>query len=429
MAVDETPSNDAVPEQPMPPEQMPGAIGTPPPTPFSDLPRPPRRGDAGGAIPFDPMGHLTLQSLAEVDPKKPAVAEGVVTKAQIDAAKRKVTFVPKFPTLERMYAEYPLLHKQGALRVERVHPQWEVSQYGEKVRVCGVLSWRHPIISSQDFTHVFGGFRYRVFGLLDQEDPNNAGGPPQPVEIAVAEFEVPVPPNLENLPISEAETGADQGPPPPFPMQPGMMPMMQQPATPYGRRAGMYQPQYPPGYYMPQQPSADPFAPAFNFATRLFERQPPAAPPVSDAMWNLLGKQSETSVEGVRFMAEQNARAYEAQLAGMRHEMQAMREAAMSNADKPTDVVQMVSAMSQLVSAQKGGADSDLVRQMRDDHERALRHEKEEHEREVKALRDDTERTLLRLREESDRATARDKQLADDRIRLAESAPPTWTTN
>ena len=46
------------------------------------------RGDGGAAVPFDPMAFSSLNSLEEVQRKAPA-AEGLITKAQVDAARKE----------------------------------------------------------------------------------------------------------------------------------------------------------------------------------------------------------------------------------------------------------------------------------------------------------------------------------------------------
>lgn len=412
MPVDETPTREPVPDHPMPPESLPGAMGMPPPTPFADLPKPGRRGDGGAAVPFDPMAFSSLNSLEEVQRKAPA-AEGLITKAQVDAARRKQNFIPKFATLENMYAAYPLLKERGRLRVVREQPQWSEDQFGQKVRVCGTLDFKHPCIGSDQFAARFGGFKYRVFGMLDQENRENAGGPPQPVDVAVAEFDIPVSPNLQNLPVAEADMGSMENMPP-FPMyDPQMF------SSPYGRRPAAM-PQYPP-YFMPQQSQGDAMGAFANFATKVVERQQPASAPVSDAFWNVIGRNADTSVENMRLMADQQAAAYREQAQAAQRREEAAMQALRDQANRPADVVQMVSAMSQLVQAQKGGADSDTIRQLRDDHERQMRHASEENERAQARLREENDRTLTRLREDNERAIERERSLADNRTKLVEA--------
>jgi len=420
MALDETPSREPVPDQPLPPERLSGG-SVPPPTPFADLPKPARKGDAGAAVPFDPMGYAVLESLAEVQPKAGPEGGTVITKAQIEAAKRKARFVPKFPTLESMYAEYPRLLTSGRLRVVRETPQWIDDPYTGKTRVSGTLAFKHPCVTSEEFTRQFGGQKYRVFGLLEQEDPANAGGPPQFVEMAVAEFDLPLAPNLENLPVAEADMGNPNEPPMPFPMYQNQQ--MFNP-SPYGRRAGM-PPNYP--YYMPQQmpgmpqPGMEATRPVFDFARSVMEQQQRSAPPpMPDAFWNVLGRQGESGQENLRFMAEQQSRMAQTQIEALQQQLMQERQTAREQMSRPSDLVSTVEAVAKLTEAQKGGADSDTIRQMRDDHERSVRHAKEEADRTLSMAIERHERELARLKEDHERLLARERESASGHVKLAE---------
>jgi hypothetical protein len=423
MALDETPSREPVPEQSFPPERLSPSASVPPPTPFADLPKPSRKGDSGVAVPFDPMGYAVLESLAEVQPKTGSDGGAPVTKAQIDAARRKARFVPKFPTLESMYAEYPRLLTSGKLRVVRETPQWVDDPYTGKTRVSGTLAFKHPCVTSEEFTRQFGGQKYRVFGLLEQEDPANSGGPPQLVEVAVAEFDLPLAPNLENLPVAEADIGSygASDPPMPFPMYQSQQ--MFNP-SPYGRRAGM-PPQYP--YYMPQQMPGMPgmaadTSPVFNFAKSVMEQQRAAAPPpMPEAFWNVLGRQGESGQENLRFMAEQQSRMAQAQIEALQQQLMQERQTAREQMSRPSDLVSTVEAVAKLTEAQKGGADSDVMRQLRDDHERNMRHAKEEADRAMARTVESHERELARLKEDYERLLVRERDSAEQRVKLAET--------
>lgn len=410
--MDETPANDPVPEQELPPERIAGGLITP--SPFADLPKPSRRGDPVVAVPFDPLGYQVLASLAEVQ-QKPVAPDGVLTKAQIDASRRKATFVPKFSTLEAMYAQHPELLKWGRLRIERVQPQWYDDAYGQKTRVSGTLSFRNPCISSEEFARLFGGFRYRVFGAVDQENRENEGGPPQPVEIAVAEFEVPLPPNLDNLPVAVIDPQMDV----PAPL--GFMGDVMFGSSPYGRRTMM------PGMMgYPMQMPASPnqsigVEPVLNFASQVMQqRQQPQSPPVSDAVWNVLGKQNEFAQQNMRELTEQNMRILQANNEQLQRQIEAERQRVIDVSNRPTDMVQMVESVSKLTAAQKGGMDSDTMRQLRDDHERQLRFMKEENDRAVARQREEFERAMKMQRDDLERLSARERETSELKMRIGD---------
>lgn len=409
MSVETSPSTDPVPEEPLPPDQLPGSSGIGLPTPYADLPRPGRKGDGAAAIPFDPLGYGVLSSLAEVE-QKPEKNDQTLTKAQIDAARRKAHFIAKYSTLEGMYAQHPELVRVGRLRVERIQPQWAEDAYGQKVRVCGTLDFRHPCVSSETFARTFGGFKYRVFGMVDQENRENQGGPPQPVEIAVAEFEVPVQPNLDNLPIAAVDMGAAEMPP----VHPMFAPMN---ATPYGKRAGMPTPQFP--FYPPAAaPAAMPIEPVLNFAATAMRQ--PAAPPVSDAVWKVLASANETSAQAIREASASNARILEQRLEATERQVELERQRALEAQNRPTDMVQMVRSVAELTAAQKGGLDSDAMRQLRDDHDRQLRHEKDAHERLIARLNEEHARALQQQRDDNERLITREREASEMKLRIAD---------
>jgi hypothetical protein len=364
------------------------------PSPFADLPKPGRRGEQS-AIPFDPMGNQALQSLQEVKPEPMTAA----TKGQIDAAKRRVNFLPKFVTLEMMYAYHPDVQARGRIRVERLQPDWVLDDMGQQVKIKGVLAFKHAPIGSEEFASIFGGFRYRVFGMVERDNVENSGGPPQLVDVALAEFDLPLAPNLANLPISEANATTETGLP--FAVSPMF--------TPYGRRPMMQG--LGAGFAQPQQfyPSATPASDASGFVQplvsllgrQLDRSQGPAYAPPSDAYWSTLTEQSRTAQDNVRSMAQQNVELLTRELQAARAEAAEKDRRLSELLSRPNDVVQTVNAVSQLTAAQKGSFDSDVVRQLRDDHERQLRMTREDADRALARAQSDYERSLAREREES----------------------------
>lgn len=413
---DEARPADMPPEPPLPPETLPGSA--PVPTPFTDLPKPARKGDGVAAVPFDPMGYDVFHSLTEVIPKATR-AEEVVTKGQIDAARRKATFIPKFATLESMYAANPELQRIGKLRIERIQPQWCESAYGGKTRVNGILSFRHDCIGSEEFARFFGGFKYRVFGLLDQENRENKGGPPQPVEIGVAEFDIPIEPNLNNLPIALADLSSSDVPSPvPFYGMPAF-------ANPYERRASMSPP-----YPMYQGPMAMPSAPGLpvepvlNFARDAMNQRNAPQPPISDAVWNVLGRSNEQATQVLRDSMQTQLERDHREREMLMRQLEEERRRNLELTNRPTDVAQMLDGVAKLTQAQKGTMDSDSMRQLREDYERQMAMLRQENERVISRLREEHDRALNQQRADFERMAAHDREAneikarhQDDRIR------------
>jgi len=381
------PESDAPLTEPIEPMEPPPAAPVSGFSPFADLPKPGRKSESG-AVPFDPIGYHTFQNLQEVKPEP--------TRAP---AKRS-RMVPKYSALETMYGQHPDIASRGKLRIERIEPAWYTSPTGENCKVKGILAFAHQPLGTQEFAGLFGGFRYRVFGMLEMETAENVGGPPQMVDVACAEFEIPVQPNLDNLPMAETDMGIG-----PQPMDQYPMPMGGSMYSPYGRRQNMmapmpfYQPFMPQQQQMPQV--GQPLEPVLNFAEKMMNRPQPmyqqASPP--DAFYNAVTKQNESAQENMRHLSMQNAELLSRQLEHTQKQLEEERRRSLDVANKPTDVVQMVGAMSQLVQAQKGSADSEVVRQMRDDHERAMRRQQEDSERAQAKLSQDYDRSLARERE------------------------------
>jgi len=391
------PAVPTVPSMQMPtPEQM-ASVALP------ELPRPGRRGaDQSVAIPFDPMGYHTFQSLQEVKP------ESAATKGQADAARRRANFLPKFLTLESMYSQNPTLQSQGTLRIERIEPHWWSDAYGQQVKVRGLIAYGSPSMSTEQFIHTYGGFKYRVYGMLLQENRENGGGPPSNVDVAVAEFEVPMSPNLDNLPVAEMPEQSQNYSPDAAPMPVPMM-NMNMFQSPYGRRQGGPTPMgmYYPQQQQPQQPQNDGsgvIAPVLGFAREMLGRQQQQpmyqqAPP-TDSFVNAISQQARTSQEVIQQSSQQQMSMMQSQMDRLYAQLEEERRRNQEMNNRPADVVQMVEGMSKLVSAQKGGADSDLVRQMRDDHERSLRLQREESERQFTRQTADFERAISRANDE-----------------------------
>jgi hypothetical protein len=270
------------------------------------------------------------------------------------------------------------------------------------MRVSGTLAFRHPIIDDASFAQRFGGFRYRVFGIVDQENRENKGGPPQPVEIAVAEFEIPTPPNIHNLPLMDASETEPWG------FQPGATPDMNY--SPYARR---------PGAPMPYAGNPqDNLGPLLSLTERVMARNEPRS--MSDEAWKLIGRQSETAVSTLRDSSDRQTQLLISQIDRLERQLEEERRVSREQSNRPTDMVQMVDGMSRLVSSTKGNTDSEVLRQMRDDHERLTRQMSEDHERSMTRVREENERVIARMNRDAEHALSRERENNEMRIRIAE---------
>ena len=369
------------------------------------IPQPGRRASDEAQIPFDPSGFQVLRQLEEVE-KKPEPAQGVLTAGQIADARRKAKFVPKFSSLESMYAANPEVVTSGRLRIERIQPQWYDDEYGQKMRVSGVIAFKHPIIGDENFAQKFGGFKYRVFSLLDQENRENRGGPPQSTEVAVAEFEIPLPPNVMNLPVADVEMPVDmQGAPDMY--GPQYAPPY---GSPYGRRSV-------PGMQYPGQGQPD-YNPFLSLAERALTRNQENLP---SAAWDVIGRANDTAVQGIRATSERQVELLADQVRRLEAQLEAERQRGYEVQRRPTEMAEMVDGMSRLVASTKGNTDSDVIRQMRDDHDRAISRISQENEQKLRRVSEEFERSSARMKEDADRALAREREYAELRMRASEA--------
>ena len=170
--------------------------------PLEELPFPGRRARPIHEVrePFggsrDPLSGTQFSSLQETPPQHEVVARAEASR------RRGGDRIPKFPTLETMYAAFPDVARIGKLRVVRIEPQWWNDGYtGQRVRVNGILGYHEKPISTQEISKMYGGYKYQVFGMLEQTDREDFGGPPKLVDVAFAEFTLPVDPVPEARPV------------------------------------------------------------------------------------------------------------------------------------------------------------------------------------------------------------------------------------
>ena len=384
--------------------------------PLDDLPFPARRRASVPAsqVGFDPLAGAEVGTL----PESHVSSEDVDRRAEI-SRKRGGGNSPKYPSLETMYSAYPELRRTGRLRVQRIEPEWFTDPHsGARQRISGIVGMHETMISTQDFLRMYGGYKYRVYGVLEQSDSSNIGGPPAFVDIAVAEFSIPVEPNMSSLPIADdmGESGVEM-----------TMPFLYPPSSPYGggrRQAPAQQPQQ-------QSPGGDFIGPMFSFAERMatHAQQQPAPQPIPDTVFNLMGRQSERSIDAAKEMAQQQVQMLERQLQAREAEMMEIRRQLSEVNNKPNDMVEMVKAVSMINSSVRGSASSDDLRAIQDQHqrdsearqrefERLLEVEKRDKEREIDRLRSDLQMRVSameeRLREKEASFERRERELRDD---------------
>ena len=382
-------------------------------TALPELPFPSRRRASSPAaqIGFDPLGGGDIGSL----PESQAPMEDVDRRAEI-TRKRGGGNVPKFPSLETMYSAYPELRRTGKLRVQRIEPEWFYDEHSRtKMRISGIVGMHETMISTQEFLRTYGGYKYRVYGVLEQGDPGNAGGPPAFVDIAVAEFSIPVDPNMSSLPIADdvGESGVEMN-----------MPFLYPPGSPYGGRR-----QQP--MQQPQQNDGGTIGPMLSFAERMVAHAQPQQQqqPIPDTVFNVMGRQTERQIDATKEMAQQQVALLERQLQSRDAELSEMRRQIASINDKPNDMVEMVKAVALINSSVRGSASSDEMKVIQEQHqhdmearqrefERLIEIEKREKERDVSRAREDMQLRVAameeRLREKEASVERRERELKDE---------------
>jgi len=364
-----------------------------PPLPYADGTYPGGRPEA--AVPFDPMGTATVSALEEISPSEPT------TRARIEAMKRRQRLINKFKTLEAMYAEHPALQTLGRLRVERLEPKFFPDATGQRVPVSGIIDYSCPPIGTAEFMNRFGGLRFQVFGTLEQTASDFDGGAPQPVDVAVAEFTIPLPPNMNSLPIPEASI-MSWGNSPPFVGGAGWG---------WGSRGnaggGMPAGSYPGAY--PSWPSTGSLDSAFSFASDVINRASHMSPQpnVPPQAWEAFSNMHAGSQSAISQMAQTQAQILQSQLDEERRRAAEERQWALqqmqASTNRPSEFREAVEAMAALTAAQRGSADSDTVRQMRDEHERTLRFQREESDRRLADKDREMQRNIQFVQDEARR--------------------------
>ncbi|MFA4971404.1 MAG: hypothetical protein WC683_02240 [bacterium] len=375
--------------------------------PLPELPFPARRRSGGpAATSYDPMGGIDMGSL----PESRAPMEDVERRAEI-SRRRGGMNVPKFPSLETMYSAYPDLRKVGKLRVQRIEPEWHLDPgTGQRQRVSGIVGMHNMMIGTQEFLRLYGGYKYRVYGVMEQGDSSNMGGPPALVDVAVAEFSVPVDPNMQSLPIADSESS--EGP---------MVFTFPGGGSPYGG-AGMRM-------QMPQQQQPQDYAPFLSFAERMANRPQQAQQGLPDTVFSVMGRQQERAIDSTKEMAQQQVALLERQLEAKQAEMMEMRRQIAEIGQKPNDMVEMVKAVALINSSVRGGANSDDMRAVQEQHarememrqrefERLIEIEKREKEREVERVRSEMQTRVAsledRMRDKDTIIERRERELKDD---------------
>lgn len=321
----------------------------------------------------DPLGDAV--DTIEEDPVAQSYA-----RAQQQVGQRRTRDIPRYPTLETMYAAMPELAAHGRIRIERTEPKWDFdSSTGQRIRASGILDYHSDLMSTQQIAERYGGYSYHVYGMLEMDDKTNPGGPPKFVDRGVAEFTIPRPPALD---VQPAQEGADM-------WRRGAV------SGSSGNNSGV--------------------DPLLGIVERLTRGNNPTAP--SDTVFRTVAEQGQASAQQIREMAQ-------AQVDMLRHENEAMRqkldriEAQASN--KQSDIVSLTQAVAALNQSSRTSASSEELRALRDQHEQSIARLKEDHARELDRVYRERDRENERMRAEVEARVERAEDKLKDQREMAE---------
>ena len=309
-------------------------------------------------------------------------------------------------SLESLYGSLPESALYGAeFRIERTEPKWWVDDQGIKTRINGIIAIEKIPIPMSRFAAKYGGHSYRVTCTLEK---SRDGAIPQRVDHAVAEFTIPVDPNLDVLPILGDE------------------PQM----SAYSNRRSPIIAM--PGPYAQPQSDGDVVGQALNFAAQYGRGQP-------GIDGNVLGafqQQSQAALEGQREFAQQQAEILRAQLEATNAELREMRHSSAQASREPSDLVRMVEAVGSLNSSVRTRASSDEIRAVEESNRSAMQVQQQTHQALIDGMRSqhadqlraaedrcrdaraDAERERARGAEEADRRERNAKENAERELRL-----------
>lgn len=377
-----------------------------------------RLGDSSG---IDPMTNSLPSSPAPVSlPEVQYVAPSYATKSRGGGrTPTSAGSLRKYHSVQDMVASLPELQSSTSqLRVERTEPEWSTDpNTGEKIRVCGFLGFESPTTTVEQIGQKHGGYKFRVFGTVERQPPDNRGGPPVRVDIAVAEFDIPAEPNLDTLPYQDSEVDMS-----------------------FGRRA-----QSP--FFMMQQPQPMQTSPDGGIVAKLADRfisqnQQPMnhGQQLPTSAFDTVVRQSERAIDATTGLAqkqiEQLQREKELLLQRLDSMQDQMRESMQqqNQANKTPEIVAMAQALGALNTGRNAGISTEEREAIHRAHEReverlskeaqiekeALRREVEresiKHQEQIRELQSMFDRERLHMREEADRRERIAKEIGEQNV-------------
>lgn len=342
---------------------------------LTDLPFPARRArPISFGVAEDPFG-LRGQFPAALEETPP---QDEVERAA-ETSRRGAGRIPKFPTVETMYAAYPDIHRTGKVRVVRTEPKWWVDALsGQRMKVNGILSKHEAPISTAEIERRYGGYKYEVFGMLEKFDRDDPGGPPRMVDVAVAEFEIPMDPVSDSRPIEENTM---------FPFwnrrgQPAQMPQQQQGGNP------------------------GEWGPVLQFAKEMARGNGEST---SNTAFETLARQGEMTTQQIQDLARQQINALEKR--NERLEL-ALQETQARMNERPDNIGSIIQGVAALNQSTRTSASSEELQVLRDQHDREMSRLREDHRADLDRLSRERDREVDRIRIDSDARVERaeDKQ-------------------
>ncbi|MHC4617150.1 MAG: hypothetical protein ACYTEQ_05285 [Planctomycetota bacterium] len=273
----------------------------------------------------------------------------------------------------------------------RVTPDWWPDpSTGQRVKVSGILGYHDIAMSTEDISREYGGYKFKIYGMLEKVDPQDRGGPPSMVDVAVAEFSLPTEP-IVRYPLMSGEE---------IDMGAGGWPT-------YERRGGRYPAQAQQGT---QAGSGQEVGAALSFAEKLLERDRGSGQ--NPAVLQAFAQQGQHANEQLRTISEQQAQMLKdqndelrTQIRSMQEEIRrgndSMQEEIRRGNDKPSDIVAMTHAVAGLNQSMRTSASSDELRALKEEHERAIVRMQQEHEREAERNSRERDREIERVRSEA----------------------------
>lgn len=335
---------------------------------------------------------------------------------------RRTGTVGQYHSLESMYGAVPELGTdQARLRVERVEPKWVLDERGSRIPVAGVIGILDSMPSMGDFANQFGGRKFRVYAERLTEDKTQ-GGEPRYVDVAVAEFEFPLDPNLDELPIVRGDDSMDEG-----------AMSMSMGGTPYNR----FSPSRGRVAYFQQEGGGKPQDILEAVRTgAAFAREAAPAPHNDTSTLEYLSNLSQAQAQAVREFSDRQSEMLQRQLEEKDRAIEALRSEMREHRERPTSQGETLSGIASVIGAMRGSAGEQETSVMRQAHEREIARLTQQFDRDKESMRSDFDRQMTSMREtmnqeksrwtdrerDMERNFEREKQMARDEMERRENA-------